>query len=194
MQFTQLGGFFAAIIKTMQNWNDNSLARMPGIRDRVVRLRLDPDEGGMNLNMEPDLIDRIAERGERASDKLVERFVAATPDGPQAKGWDEHRFVRLNTLLKMINAQAPGVANALSPNCPHATDLESLLSFYSESGNAGDMQRLPPGFEEPLSPELHDTLIKAVEALASLSEEIQKTDSLQFTPVPSPVLRVRPPL
>lgn len=40
--------------------DDNSLARMPGVRDRVARVRLNEDEGGMNLNLEAGLISDIA--------------------------------------------------------------------------------------------------------------------------------------
>ena len=59
---SQLGGFISALVNAMQSWNDNTLRRMPGVRDRVVRVRLDAGEGGINLNMEPEVIDRLAER------------------------------------------------------------------------------------------------------------------------------------
>jgi hypothetical protein len=67
---SMLGGFISAIVSTMQNWNDNSLARMPGVRDRVARVRLNAKEGGMNLNMEARLIKNIAERGVQATKEL----------------------------------------------------------------------------------------------------------------------------
>lgn len=60
-----LGGFISAIINTMQNWNDNTVRLMPGFRDRVARVRLEDGEGGMNLNMEPHIIEDLVERGRR---------------------------------------------------------------------------------------------------------------------------------
>lgn len=42
---SRMGGFLAAVVSTMQNWNDNTLSRMPGVRDRVVRIRLNEKEG-----------------------------------------------------------------------------------------------------------------------------------------------------
>lgn len=58
----------------MQNWNDNTVRLMPGFRDRVARVRLEDGEGGMNLNMEPHIIEDLAERGEEAANELIRRF------------------------------------------------------------------------------------------------------------------------
>ena len=57
----RFGGFFSAILGAMQNWNDNALSRMPGVRDRIARVRLQPTEGGLNLNMEGGVIQAVAE-------------------------------------------------------------------------------------------------------------------------------------
>jgi len=37
---SQMGGFLISIVSAMQHRNDNMLSRMPGVRDRVVRVRL----------------------------------------------------------------------------------------------------------------------------------------------------------
>lgn len=55
----KLGGFISAIINAMQNWNDNTLRRLPGFRDRVVRVRLKDGEGGMNLNSKRPVLPSI---------------------------------------------------------------------------------------------------------------------------------------
>lgn len=190
---SRLGGFFSAIVATMQNWNDNSLARMPGVRDRVARLRLDAKEGGLNLNMEAELIAGIAERGERAAEELIGRFVAAA-DGKEAAGWDEHRFVRLSILLKMIQARTPGVARALSPDCAHATELSSLLAAYLAARDPQGQPVPPPGYETPLTPALITAIDAAVKTLVDLAERLQPVGPAPFKPVPAPELRVRPPL
>ena len=102
----RFGGFIGAIIGTMQNRNDNTLSRMPGVRDRVARVRLGPTEGGMNLNMTSEKITKVADRGAKAAEALLTRFSTASTPGAQATGWDEHRLVRLNVLLKMLETQA----------------------------------------------------------------------------------------
>jgi hypothetical protein len=41
-------GFVATIVRTMQNWRDESQLAMPGFRDRIV-IRYAPDETGLTL-------------------------------------------------------------------------------------------------------------------------------------------------
>ncbi len=186
----RFGGFFAAILGTMQNWNDNALSRMPGVRDRIARVRLQPSEGGLNLNMESDMIQAVAERGERAALSLVARFVAEPGAGPQAPGWDEQRWVRLGVLLTMIQARAPGVLTALDPALPHATPLLALIA------RAGDAAApAPAGYEAPLTPAQQAALLAVVNALGDLVGTLaQPACRTDFKPVPRPELRVRPPL
>ncbi|MES2718008.1 MAG: patatin-like phospholipase family protein [Pseudomonadota bacterium] len=186
----RFGGFFSAILGAMQNWNDNALSRMPGVRDRIARVRLKPTEGGLNLNMEGAVIQAVAERGERAVLSLVARFVADDAAGAAAAGWDEQRWVRLGVLLKMIQERAPGVLTALDPALPHATPLHTLIE------RAGDPAAPPPpGYEAPLTPAQQAALLAVVNALGvlvgTLAAPACRTD---FKPVPRPELRVRPPL
>jgi predicted acylesterase/phospholipase RssA len=185
----RFGGFLSAILGAMQNWNDNALARMPGVRDRIARVRLRPDEGGMNLNMDRRAIENVAERGERAAAELIAAF-AQPRGGSQATGWDEQRWVRLGVLLKMIEERASGVRTALDPSCPHATDFDTLI------GNAGDPNRPPPaGYETPLTRVQQDALRAVVTALGVLVGTLaQPGCQTEFKPIPKPELRVRPPL
>ncbi|ULA60513.1 MAG: PNPLA domain-containing protein [Nitrospira sp.] len=184
---SKLGGFISAIVGTMQNWNDNSLARMPGVRDRVARVRLNEKEGGMNLNMEAGLILNIAERGVQATGELLRRF-APSPDGQQAEGWDEHRFVRLHVLLAMLEARSPGLVSALSSTCGHATDFSTLLNSMMNG-------KRPPGYEEPMTKEQCQELQNFVKALRDLAVYLATpAQTIPFKPIPKPELRVRPPL
>jgi predicted acylesterase/phospholipase RssA len=186
----RFGGFFSAILGAMQNWNDNALSRMPGVRDRIARVRLKPSEGGLNLNMQSEVIQAVAERGERAALSLVARFVAEHADGPQAPGWDEQRWVRLGVLLTMVQERAPGVLTALDPALPHATPLRSLIA------RAGDGTAAPPaGYEAPLTAAQQQALMAVVDALQALVGTLaQPACHTDFQPVPRPELRVRPPL
>ena len=90
-------GFAAAIARTMQNWVDNAQMRMPGYRDRIVTIYLTAREGGMNLQMDGELIDSLGERGRQAAELLVARYA---DDG--AAGWHNHRWVRHRSLMAML--------------------------------------------------------------------------------------------
>jgi hypothetical protein len=94
---TQLTGFLGAIMNAMQNWSDNTLARLPGFRDRIALVTLSELEGGLNLNMPWDRIKPLADRGQGAAAEFVARF--ATNTSPIKLNWPNHRWVRLRSGL-----------------------------------------------------------------------------------------------
>jgi predicted acylesterase/phospholipase RssA len=193
----RFGGFLAAVATTMQEWNDNVLTRMPGVRDRVARVRLQPHEGGLNLDMAEGTIREIAARGTQAAGALLERF-APPGEGPAAQaatapagpGWDEHRLVRLNVLLKMIEARAAGVVSALGADGAHATSIDVLIE-RARSTTA-------PGYAAPLDEAQAAALHQAVAALRQHMQamaQVAASDAANpFVALPKPELRVRPPL
>lgn len=102
-----LGGFFAAIFNAMQNWQDNMQSRVPGFRDRIVRVYLNADEGGMNLNMSQTLLTKLAARGTCAGERLIANFDAPNPAACahgtiQPTNWDNHCVVRYRTAMALL--------------------------------------------------------------------------------------------
>jgi len=93
----RLLGFFGAMIATMQNWSDTTQARLPGFRDRIVRVPLSTREGGLNLDMPPERITDLTQRGVQAAEELLKHF--DVPPEHQAMTWDNHRWIRLRSLL-----------------------------------------------------------------------------------------------
>jgi predicted acylesterase/phospholipase RssA len=85
-------GLAGVIFRSAQVWTDNSFLVLPGYRDRIVEVWLEPEEGGMNLEMPTDVIERLVARGREAGQRLVERFADAPPT--EAMSWDGHRSVR----------------------------------------------------------------------------------------------------
>src|SRR5262249_19526417 len=111
--------FLMALVDTMQNWNDNVAIRYPGYRDRIVHISHTKSEGGLNLDMSDEAIERLANRGAAAGDALVERF------DPPGVGWPNHLWVRYRTLLAMLSDQAGSLANALDPHA--GSELTKLM-------------------------------------------------------------------
>jgi predicted acylesterase/phospholipase RssA len=91
--------FLKSILGTMQNWNDNSLFKMPGYRDRIVNIHLSPDEGGLNLNMDEEFIGKISKRGMYAGIKIRDRF---TGEAKHDMDWNNHRWIRFRASLCML--------------------------------------------------------------------------------------------
>jgi predicted acylesterase/phospholipase RssA len=102
-----LAGFFSAIVSSMQNWQDNMQSRVPGFRDRIVHVYLNADEGGLNLNMKPELLTKLAARGTCAGERAIANFSepnppACPPHTPQPTNWDNHRVVRFRTSMGLL--------------------------------------------------------------------------------------------
>lgn len=91
--------FVAAILQTMRIWKHEALRRTPGFRDRVVVVRHQAQEGGLNLDMPRNVIDAMSASGARAAQVLIERFLH--PD-PAENGWINHRWVRLRTAASLL--------------------------------------------------------------------------------------------
>jgi hypothetical protein len=91
------------ILETAMDWHDNVTVAQPGYRDRVATIRFLPGEGGLNLNMPPDLIATLSERGRQAGALLASRFTPAwnDPNVPELS-WDNHRWLRYRTALATI--------------------------------------------------------------------------------------------
>lgn len=188
----QLVWFFRSMISSMQNWSDTTLTRMPGVRDRVARVRLKPGEGGMNLNMTAELIGELAARGELAACHLLRQFAQPPAPDQQAPGWDDHRFIRLCTLLSMLEDRAPGVAQALDQDILHASNFDEILMRYRQQHYQGG-HRTAPGYPEPLSDARIESLKSMIDALRQYCELYRQEEHTSgFVAIPEPELRVGP--
>ena len=56
----QLKGFLLSLWMATWHWNDMTMMRMPGVRDRVVRVLLEKGEGGVNIKMSRKQIRNLA--------------------------------------------------------------------------------------------------------------------------------------
>jgi len=106
-------GFGGAVFSSLHAWLDNLQKRAPGYRDRIARIDLTEEEGGLNLRMPPELVRRVAGFGNDAGVELADRFEprAAGAPPPPARGrrsdapgwaWDNHRWVRFRSTLSLL--------------------------------------------------------------------------------------------
>jgi len=86
-----LGGFFGALVGSMQEWQDNLQSTLPGYRERIAHIALDGEEGGLNLDMDPKVIDRLVAYGTEVGQRLRDDF-----------DWPAHRWTRvLSAVLRL---------------------------------------------------------------------------------------------
>jgi predicted acylesterase/phospholipase RssA len=180
----RLFGFASALLTSMQNWNDNVQSRMLGVRDRVVRVRLQPGEGGLNLSMPPEAIERIAARGAEAGRTLGDAFAHSSQTTTR---WDQQRWLRLDVLLSALEPQLRGVSVALGCSVPHATSYADLIRRFSTEA--------PPGHAAPLSPHEARTVTDLCRSLNQVAEAFQSGSAdYSVEPHPPVTIRVRSPL
>jgi hypothetical protein len=137
--FKRLKAFAGSIFRTAQNWIDNRQLRGAGYRDRIAHVRLADGEGGMNLTMEKEDIERLAERGACAARMLAERFAPEPPPGT-ALSWDNQRWIRYRTYMELLERQGhKALRGYRDPS--RGTPLEALSDGPPSFPWASDEQR-----------------------------------------------------
>ena len=183
----RLIGFVWSIIATMQNWSDTTQARLPGYRDRIVTVPLTPDEGGLNLDMPPENITALTERGVMAAE-LIKKHFDVPPSDDEVMTWDNHRWIRLRSFLASLEKLLNQLATA---------------NDQPESGDRGYDRWLAdlatttgPDAEKAPSYQMTKKHIKATRdtlaALRSIRGFWDGTLPSDEAPRPRPVLRPRP--
>jgi hypothetical protein len=94
-------GFVGSIFSTAQNWRDTLQSQLPSYRERILQIRLEKDEGGLNLDMPGKTIRSILERGRQAGDKLDGEFHLP-----------EHQWVRYQVLMAQLEKQLRNLRDA----------------------------------------------------------------------------------
>ena len=184
----RLAAFLLAVWNTTWAWNDQSLGRMPGVRDRVVRIRLKEGEGGVNLRMtRAEILHLASKYGRPAGRAFVQKFV----EGP---GWDEHRWVRFNRTLIALRQQIAGFR--LAARFDHHT--RPLGKQIAAAQTAAPLRRHPTdppqASEQPLTSTQVFELQALRQALQRLEDAFEQAGNTRpYNAVPRPTMRARPP-
>jgi len=170
--------FAKAILFTMHNWNDNTQTVLPGNRDRIVIVNLDPQEGGLNLDMPQKTIKHLQELGGIAAEKLIERF---GPEATHPLGFDVHQWVRLRASLSAAEEYLVKV----DMSCGEVEKQLSLQDFVTKG----------PADNYKWHHDQGQIAWQILTALRDLGSALRKERSLsQTAPRPRPELRARPRL
>ena len=180
-----IGKYIFGMIDAARNWTENRQMTVPGYRDRIVHIRLDDrNEGGLSLDMPPEVVESVSDRGRLAGELLVSHFANPSPDVTLT--WDNHRWIRFRSFLGRFE--------------------EWLLEFrngytHSEAGEQGYADLLQrPTLTRPRSYRLNGRQEKFVTELVNVLLQLASTTdrtpteqrASQGEPRPTPVLRVLP--
>jgi predicted acylesterase/phospholipase RssA len=179
-------GFVIAIIKTMQNWTDTTLSKLPGYRDRIVRVPLTPDEGGLNLDMPEERINKLAHRGVLAAEELIRHF--DVPSVNEVMNWDNHRWLRFRTAMASLEQ----LLTRLDDACDHPENEDTnYLAWLREMKDIPSERVEAPSY--PLSQTQLRAAVKSLNALrTAFTHWPEKSPAQNRAPRPQAVLQPRP--
>lgn len=156
--------FALGALDTSRNWQDNAYLKAPGYRDRIIRIRQTRDEGGMNLTMSGEVIQRLVKRGGYAARALTRQYTTPVYERKARNGtvrgftgWDNHRWIRYRALIGAL-----------------PTFLAGYRRGHAEL--AGVDPAHPPSFDVTARTRALDAVIDA--ALSALDAQIWTDDAL----------------
>lgn len=166
--------FLGAILDSARNWQDASQAVMPGYTERIVRIHLKDNEGGLNLKMPKELIDALGELGGYAGDELM------------GFDFDEHRWRRLLAATAAMEKSFESLNRAFDPS--FQAFLGKYVDDFEQNGATGSYK---PASADKLS-ELKDRWEKLAALAAHWSDAPLRHDwSGHDAPMPRPRAIVR---
>lgn len=201
----QLGGLFGRVVEAARTWGDVSLYNQPGVRDRIVHVRLTDAEGGFNLAMSPATITTIARKGALAGYVVTSRFDPANPGDPLHPGepvqlnWHNHRFVRLRAFLaaqERLGARATA-AWARATDESLAQSRPGLGTILHTAGTAGWQQGFHIGYAYRLTGTRRAHMQAIIDRLAELAPPPPRprgssNSAAEGAPKPRSRLQLRP--
>ena len=167
--------FGFAIFGTAQNYRDIMQASLPSYRERIAQIRLDRNEGGLNLRMNGKLIDDVSARGGEAGNLLYRDF-----------NFEQHTWVRFLVLMAQLEKNVAEIENELT-QIDNQLASGKLPNGYPYCGKKNSQW---PGDAKPRVDELL-TFVRAWNVLPQ--DDMGKPCFFgRDAPLPKPVLRVTP--
>jgi hypothetical protein len=187
----RLLGFALSILWSAKDWNDKTSMRMPGVRDRVVHVAMKKAEGGLNLDLTGAAILKLArDYGLPAGKALVDKFIGPAPGNPPSRGWNEHRWVRFNTLVDALRERIEGITLA-ADHSGYAKPLSAQIAQAKLEPPLAESH----GSGKVLTAAQSDALLDALGALKVLEAKLAQAATPQpYKPRPTPTMHIRPPL
>jgi hypothetical protein len=179
-----LQAFLSAIFGTAQNYRDTMQTNLPSYRERVVQIRLDATEGGLNLTMPEPVIEKIVEKGQKAGEML----------GSDEFDFAHHWWVRFLVLAAQLEENAEALQRVLGEeSVPRFVD-RLKEQWHSNDGH----YPIYPYYRDEDWCKLAEARVAALQRwIENWQEAGMKPDgsSIFFrhdAPMPNPVLRVTP--
>ena len=165
--FEGLGGFLMRLIDSAKDWQDNLQSTLPGYRERIAHVALEPEDGGLNLAMSQPTILKLAGYGEQAGELLRDTF-----------DLDAHRWRRFLVAMARMEETLDDVATAY-----HGLPGEPFAAFLARY----------PGTKPPYaqSPAIFAEMLKRGEELAATGAAWRAAPTIRSGDIPRPATNLR---
>jgi predicted acylesterase/phospholipase RssA len=170
-----LTGFLTSIFETARNYRDTMQSMLPSYRERIVQVRLAPEEGGLNLAMSSSTIDGIGRKGRIAGEKL------AGMDFPQ------HQWVRFRVLMAYLEM-------GLQRMRAHFPDIQNYGELFEKQLVAYRTGAKRDRWYRPADDVWCDTAVQKIGGIVELGVRWRQEFFGRNPPKPEASLRVTPPL
>lgn len=144
----RLGGFLGAIFNTMENWRDQTQARVPGYRDRIATVYLQRHEGGLNLNMPTEVVESLSQRGQLAGARLRKRFDPKEGDG-SGLNWVNQRWIRYRSFMAVFEEMLAKFRRGFE--YPQVNQVPSYDAMVKAGGIGNPIGPCDPGDKSPFN-------------------------------------------
>lgn len=198
-----LRGFLAQLSNVAKDWNHETLSLMPGFRDRIGLIQLTREEGGLNLTMPRERIERLTRYGREAGQQFVLRFgdPACWQPGAEASSmnWENHQIIRLRLLLASVAEQLQSLERACRElnDTPHEYQrfftAEAKRYSYPFKG-LSDLQQNPDSGLYRTQAGMAQAMLEQLRELAQMIEQQPDSHPAKGAPKPTPELKLRPRL
>lgn len=156
--------FAGAILGAAKDWQDLLAASMPGQRERIARVFLSPQEGGLSLAMPAELSRKLMTYGGDVGEAVLSDFDFA-----------EHRWRRALSVYAVLQGASQGARTGWERG------FETWLAGYT-----------PRTYLRAISPANRDALNARLAAFAALGEAFDPALSLNEFPKPRGAMRITP--
>jgi hypothetical protein len=89
--------FCQAILSTGLDYHDTMQSQLPSYRERIVQIRLNKNEGGLNLKLTRNRMDILAKKGRAAG-----AILSLKDDGTRHFNFEHHWWVRFRVLMAQL--------------------------------------------------------------------------------------------
>ena len=172
---TSVASFFGSIINTAKDWQDTLQSRLPGYADRIVTIRLDPnEEGGMNLAMGEKQINNLERLGYLAGRCFIpkenEKDIELNSDQTELnKGHrfdlEKHRFARAYSTMPVLEETL--IDFAQSYNGPPESGSQNWPDLIVNTKIKGPYSSVTTGWREK-------TFLPITKKIANLGRALDK--------------------